>query len=220
MELCEPYCEKYSIPVPINYITEFEQLSYSDLNSLYQKMRQLVRKYNGKEILNELSINKNKTWNLNKEGVKFKNIKPGDIIVFNLYDTNPPTLAKQVVTKINGVSQLQSHDLGNEKAIDFWHTGDIENYWKKNVENLNELSINNPANITPEKVYKYWEYNIQNNDDEFATHNKGWQEYKNLKEKFGYSYLLTHDIIYQLSQKDLNKFYNEIRQLVRKYVVS
>ena len=89
--------------------------------------------------INELGINKpSKTWDLNKQGVKYEKIKPGDIIEFNLYDTNPPTLVKQKVVKINGVSQLSTHDLGNEKAIDFWHVSDIENYWKKNVGDLNE----------------------------------------------------------------------------------
>lgn len=44
--LCKPYCEKYDILVLISDIREFERLSQSDLNSLYNKMRQLVQKYN------------------------------------------------------------------------------------------------------------------------------------------------------------------------------
>lgn len=106
--------------------------------------------------LNELNVNPgNRTWDLNKPGVKFENIKPGDIIAFNLFDTNPPTLAKQKVVRFNSIFpalQLITHDLGNEKAIDFWGKGDIESYWKKNK--LNELEINPTRIKFPLKVNK------------------------------------------------------------------
>lgn len=149
MDLSRPYSEKYQILGEIGYLREFEELSYEDLIEIYKGMQQIVQKYQ----INELNINPgNRTWDLNKPGVKFENIKSGDIIAFNLFDTKPPTLVKQVVVRIVGVSQLITHDLGNEKAIDFWHRSDVENFWKKNQ--VNELEINPTRIKFPLKVNK------------------------------------------------------------------
>ena len=81
---------------------------------------------------------------------------------------------------------------------------------------LNELSINNPA-ITPKKVFKYFEDNLYYNNQEFGFISTGWQEYKELANQFNYSGD-TSTLVYQLSKEDLNRFYDGMRQLVRKYV--
>lgn len=59
MEICKSYYIKYNFDYyHIHYIHEFEKLSQSELNKLYQDMRTLVRKYVGKEILSELQVKK------------------------------------------------------------------------------------------------------------------------------------------------------------------
>lgn len=88
---------------------------------------------------------------------------------------------------------------------------------------LNELEINNP-NPTPEEVYYYYRNNILYNDDEFGAGTKGWDEYESIE----YNYSQKHKWLdgldkynfKQLPQSDLNKFYRELKQLVKKYATN
>ena len=84
---------------------------------------------------------------------------------------------------------------------------------------LNELSVNNPAILSHKKVWKYYENNIAHNHFEFGDPSEGWEEYKELKKSFNNGRSISIIIlIHNLSQQDLNRFYNEMRKLVRKYV--
>ena len=90
---------------------------------------------------------------------------------------------------------------------------------------LNELEINNP-NPTPEEVYNYYINNILYNDNEFGAGTKGWDEYESIKYNYSQKYKwLEGLVIYnynlkKLSQSDLNKFYRELKQLVKKYATN
>ena len=84
---------------------------------------------------------------------------------------------------------------------------------------LNELSVNNPAILSHKKVWKYYENNIAHNHFEFGDPSEGWEEYKELKKSFNNDEDITTDgLLEKLSQQDLNRFYNEMRKLVRKHV--
>ncbi len=86
---------------------------------------------------------------------------------------------------------------------------------------LNELSINNPL-VTAEKVHQYFRNNIIRNDVEFELDSEGWKEYKQIYqlylEKYDISDWIGLGNFEDLSQQDLNKLYNEMRKLVKKYV--
>lgn len=133
IRLCNPYCEKYDIYMYLSNVEDFKKLSQQDRNRFYNKMRQLVLKRTGKEI-------------------------------------------------------------------------------------LNELSVNNPANITPEKAHDYYNNNLALE----LTSSKIWQEYKKLCQPYCEKYNIFQFIGFliefkKLSQSELNSFYNQMRQIVRKH---
>ncbi len=88
---------------------------------------------------------------------------------------------------------------------------------------LNELEINNPRQITVEKAKQYFIDNIYNNGIEFNINGNGWKEYKQICKPYCEKYKIINwmgsvSTFKKLSQPDLDKFYNEMRQLVKKYV--
>jgi len=84
---------------------------------------------------------------------------------------------------------------------------------------INELEINNP-NPSWEEVYDYYRNNILYNDNEFGAGSKGWEEYEKIENYYSqkqWFYGLDKTNFKKLSQPDLNKFYRELKQLVKKY---
>ncbi len=90
----------------------------------------------------------------------------------------------------------------------------------KLIDILNELEINNPRQITAEKVEQYFNDNIWYNDIEFDGDSNGWREYWQICEpyckKYGIVGLIGLSDFKKLPQQELIKFYNEMHQLVKK----
>ncbi len=91
----------------------------------------------------------------------------------------------------------------------------------KLIDILNELSINNPR-INAEKVEQYCNDNILYNDIEFEDDSKGWYEYKQICQpyckKYGIAGWVGRGNFKYLSQQELIRLFNEMRQLVKKHV--
>jgi len=93
-------------------------------------------------------------------------------------------------------------------------------YYTQLVESkINELEINNP-NPSWEEIYDYYDENIYSNWKEFASNSKGWEEYEEIRNKYCEKYNLDLETrrLKILSKQDLNNFYSEMKQLVKKYV--
>ena len=83
---------------------------------------------------------------------------------------------------------------------------------------LSELIVSQQG-ITPEKVLDYFWDNILLNNIEFEGSSIGWEEYIEICKKYDISDYFMHDYEFKkLSQSELNKFYRDMRALVRKRV--
>ncbi len=95
----------------------------------------------------------------------------------------------------------------------------VKKHGRKEV--LNELSINNPL-VTAEKAEQYYWDNIFKNDIEFSGSSNGWHEYRQICQPYCKKYDLGGWVgrgnFKYLSQQELIKFYNDVRQLVKKRV--
>ena len=177
------------------------------------------------DILNELSINNpaitpEKVYNYFELNIWLDDIHNN--INWNDYiQLCKPYMKKYnidyVISNIDEFEELSKSDL-----IKFYNEMRQLVHEYNGKEILNELNVNNPANATPEKVWRYYMDNIWHNWEEFNTINPGWKEFWNLRDSFNNdddedidTLSLIHD---KLSQQDLNSFYKEMRKIVKKYV--
>lgn len=103
------------------------------------------------DLLNEITVNKPaRIHNLNKGGVKFENIKVGDIIEFDVSAPQRETLRQKVVhIKEKRITTIDLDDYGKprrEDALDWWDDYDLENYYKR-YDELGEITINRPKKV-------------------------------------------------------------------------
>lgn len=103
------------------------------------------------DLLNEITVNKPaRIHNLNKGGVKFENIKVGDIIEFDVSAPQRETLRQKVVhIKEKRITTIDLDDYGKprrEDALDWWDDYDLENYYKR-YDELGEITINRPTKV-------------------------------------------------------------------------
>ena len=112
----------------------------------------LTKMLNQSDLFTEVKIKApDKIHDLNKSGVKYENIKVGDILRFTLYSPQIETVHQKVTSIGNewggGLGILISYpvytqdldDYGQLKSgTDVWDKESLENYWKKKDRNLNE----------------------------------------------------------------------------------
>ncbi len=214
LQICKPYREKYNLDNWIHLLHEFKKLSQPDLIKLFNEMRRIVKKYVGKEILNELEINNPRQITVEKVEQYYKNnIYNNDVKFWN--NTNCwkeyIQMCKPYYEKygmIGDFTKFSSSDLTK-----FYN--EMRKLVKKHVgkEILNELSINNPL-VTVEEALDAWEKycNVT-----YTPHTKLFATNSHeLLFKYGYTYNTNHDggshvekWLKKLKQSDLNKFYKD-----------
>ncbi len=103
-----------------------------------------------KSMVKEIKVNRpSKMWDLDKPGVKYENIKVGDILQFTLYQPWKESV-KQKVTSIDD-RYIRTHDLTNKDELktpsgeDVWTKNDLETYYQLNK--VDEIKVNQPKQI-------------------------------------------------------------------------
>lgn len=169
------------------------------------------------QLIQELGINKPSEYDKLKKGGEY-------LITYDLGDEEPYHFPLKIIGKY-GSCCIAIHMHRND--IDYYNLQDIEDFsftlCKDNVikvepYNLNELGIN--KGVTVEEVYDYFIDNIYNNTnpDELSSTSKGWEKYIELKEKYNNNKSIdTIELIKILSQQNLNRFYQDMKNLVKKY---
>ena len=111
--------------------------------------RHLFYELTGKKVddldLQEIKVNRPpKMWDIDKPGVKFGNIKVGDIIQFTLYQPYKERVKQQVI-KTSEV-KLWTKDLDKNDHLtdneDVWFENDLETYYQ--VNKVDEIKVVNP----------------------------------------------------------------------------
>lgn len=114
--------------------------------------RHLFYELTGKKVddldLQEIKVNRPpKMWDIDKPGVKFGNIKVGDIIQFTLYQPWKERVKQQVI-KTSEV-KLWTKDLDKNDHLtdneEVWFENDVETYYQLNK--VNEIKVIQPKQI-------------------------------------------------------------------------
>jgi len=127
-----------------------------------------INKWNEKIKLKEVKISlPHKIHNLDKPGVKFENIKVGDILQFTLYSPTIDIVQQKVISFSEGNKYMKAVDLDKKgkiipnTLIDLWTKSSLEHYYEHNRP-LNEYS-DKVINTTIER-WKQENPSIKDND--------------------------------------------------------
>ena len=221
-KICEPYCEKYDIG---NYIGlyDFKKLSQQDLNKIYSQMKAIVQKHSQ---LNELGINNPSIGFKPFRNNKFEQGRNVRETIINFLRANPfqPEI---VITKalsdiyhskiiLDNIRKILSMGVIRKQVINPYTKRKIWIYYLSQ-DKLFELGIN--KGVTAQEVRDYY---LDNFWTDMNFNFNLWQGYIKICQPYLEKYELNGWIgsynFKQLSQQELNKLYNQMKELIQKHV--
>ena len=181
-------------------------------------------------IVNELQVNnpvvlrpfKNNKWergkNIKETIVNFiraNQYQPANIIIDNVSSQYNHLVVTKAITSVLNMGVMR-------KKVTNPNTGRKVFVYYVPQGSLFELQVTNP-NPTAEEVYKFWNEKINKTTEGLDIL---WTEYIKMRTPYVEKYIPNNlnpkvessgRLISLLSQQDLNKFYNQMKQLVQKY---